>query len=102
MSTDGLIAVTGATGGLGGRVARRLAGRGVAQRLVVRDAARAPELEGAEVVVVKGTYDEAASEVGRGAPEAAFHRAVHTEDFTYRRPCACSYASLGEVAARGR
>jgi NAD(P)H dehydrogenase (quinone) len=44
MSTDGLIAVTGATGGLGGRVARRLAGRGVAQRLVVRDAARAPEV----------------------------------------------------------
>jgi NAD(P)H dehydrogenase (quinone) len=49
MSTDELVAVTGATGGLGGRVARRLAGRGVAQRLVVRDAARAPELDRAEV-----------------------------------------------------
>jgi NAD(P)H dehydrogenase (quinone) len=46
----GTLAVTGATGGLGGRVARRLAGRGVAQRLVVRDPARAPELPGAEVV----------------------------------------------------
>ena len=57
MSTDGLIAVTGATGGLGGRVARRLAGRGVAQRLVVRDAARAPELDGAEVAVA--TYGDA-------------------------------------------
>jgi uncharacterized protein YbjT (DUF2867 family) len=45
------LAVTGATGGLGGRVARRLAARGVAQRLVVRDPSRAPELEGAEVVV---------------------------------------------------
>ena len=44
------LAVTGSTGGLGGRVARRLAGRGVAQRLVVRDPARAPELPGAEVV----------------------------------------------------
>jgi NAD(P)H dehydrogenase (quinone) len=43
------LAVTGATGGLGGRVARRLADRGVAQRLVVRDPARAPELPGAEV-----------------------------------------------------
>jgi uncharacterized protein YbjT (DUF2867 family) len=37
-----LIAVTGATGELGGRVARRLAERGVRQRLIVRDASRAP------------------------------------------------------------
>jgi NAD(P)H dehydrogenase (quinone) len=44
-----LIAVTGATGEVGGRVARRLAERGVEQRLVVRDPSRAPELEGAEV-----------------------------------------------------
>jgi NAD(P)H dehydrogenase (quinone) len=44
------LAVTGATGGIGGRVARRLAGRGAAQRLVVRDPARAPALPGAEVV----------------------------------------------------
>ena len=56
MSTDGLIAVTGATGGLGGRVARRLAGRGLAQRLVVRDAARAPELAGAEAAAA--SYDD--------------------------------------------
>jgi NAD(P)H dehydrogenase (quinone) len=44
-----LIAVTGATGELGGRVARRLAERGLAQRLVVRDPSRAPDLEGSEV-----------------------------------------------------
>jgi NAD(P)H dehydrogenase (quinone) len=44
-----LIAVTGATGFVGGRVARRLAELGVGQRLVVRDPARAPELPGAEV-----------------------------------------------------
>jgi NAD(P)H dehydrogenase (quinone) len=56
MSTDGVIAVTGATGGLGGRVARRLAERGAAQRLVVRDPARAPELAGAEVET--GSYDD--------------------------------------------
>jgi NAD(P)H dehydrogenase (quinone) len=48
MDTD-LIAVTGATGQLGTRVARRLADRGVRQRLIVRDAARAPEVTGAEV-----------------------------------------------------
>jgi len=47
--SDGLIAVTGATGEVGGRVARRLADRGVVQRLVVRDPSRAPQLEGAEV-----------------------------------------------------
>lgn len=45
------IAVTGATGELGGRVARRLAQRGIAQRLVVRDPARAPDLDGATVAV---------------------------------------------------
>ena len=43
------VAVTGATGEVGGRVARRLAERGLKQRLVVRDPSRAPELEGAEV-----------------------------------------------------
>ena len=41
------VAVTGATGYVGGRVARLLAERGVPQRLVVRDPARAPELPGA-------------------------------------------------------
>jgi NAD(P)H dehydrogenase (quinone) len=45
-----MIGVTGAAGGIGGRVARRLAERGVEQRLIVRDASRAPELAGAEVV----------------------------------------------------
>ena len=44
-----MIAVTGATGGVGSRVASRLAGRGEDLRLVVRDPARAPDLPGAEV-----------------------------------------------------
>lgn len=43
------ISVTGATGSLGGRVARELSARGVQQRLIVRDPARAPQLPGAEV-----------------------------------------------------
>jgi NAD(P)H dehydrogenase (quinone) len=50
------VAVTGATGELGGRVARRLADRGQRQRLVVRDAARAPALEGAEVREASGYH----------------------------------------------
>jgi NAD(P)H dehydrogenase (quinone) len=57
MAGTGGIAVTGVTGGLGGRVARRLAERGVEQRLVVRDPARAPEL--AVATVVQGSYDDA-------------------------------------------
>lgn len=42
-----MIAVTGATGELGGRVARRLADAGIPQKVIVRDPARAPELRGA-------------------------------------------------------
>ncbi|WP_404348928.1 SDR family oxidoreductase [Phycicoccus jejuensis] len=44
-----IIGVTGATGAVGGLVARDLAARGVPQRLIVRDASRAPQLDGAEV-----------------------------------------------------
>ena len=50
------VVVTGVTGGLGGRVARRLAERGVGQRLVARDPGRAPELAGAQVAA--GSYDD--------------------------------------------
>jgi NAD(P)H dehydrogenase (quinone) len=56
MDGAGVVAVTGATGGLGGRVARRLAERGARQRLVVRDPSRAPALERAEVAT--GSYDD--------------------------------------------
>jgi uncharacterized protein YbjT (DUF2867 family) len=51
-----VIAVTGATGSLGGRVAARLAAADVPLRLVVRDAARAPRLPGAEVRENPGGY----------------------------------------------
>lgn len=57
--TEQLIAVTGATGGIGGRVATRLAAAGVRQRLIVRDAERAPSLPGAEVREVPGGYADA-------------------------------------------
>lgn len=45
--SDTTIAVTGATGRLGGRVARRLAAAGIPQTLLVRDPARAPHLPAA-------------------------------------------------------
>jgi len=53
------ISVTGATGGLGGRVARELSARGVQQRLIVRDPARAPQLPGAEVAIASYEDSEA-------------------------------------------
>ncbi|ACQ80928.1 NmrA family protein [Beutenbergia cavernae DSM 12333] len=61
------VAVTGASGELGRRVALRLASEGAAQRLVVRDAARAPSsagepIPGAEVAVAAGFRDQAGME----------------------------------------
>lgn len=50
MSSAPALAVTGSTGRLGGRVATRLADRGVEQRLLCRDPARAPHLAGATAV----------------------------------------------------
>jgi uncharacterized protein YbjT (DUF2867 family) len=46
---DELIAVTGATGGVGGRLARRLAAAGASLRLLTRHPAQAPGLPGAEL-----------------------------------------------------
>jgi len=55
-----VIAVTGATGALGGRVARQVAagleGADATLRLVVRDASRAMQLPGAEVTTFPGGY----------------------------------------------
>ncbi|KTR53843.1 NmrA family NAD(P)-binding protein [Curtobacterium oceanosedimentum] len=45
------IAITGATGNVGGAVARALAAAGTPFRMVVRDAARAPELPATDVAV---------------------------------------------------
>lgn len=45
-----MLAVTGATGQIGSRVAARLSNLGFQQRLIVRDPARAPRLPGAEIM----------------------------------------------------
>ena len=55
-----MIALTGATGTLGGRVAARLSAAGAPLRLVVRDAARAPDLPGVEVAENPGGYTDGA------------------------------------------
>ncbi|NUO36305.1 MAG: SDR family oxidoreductase [Terrabacter sp.] len=65
------LAVTGSTGWLGGLVARELADRGVAQRLLVRDVGRAPALPGAEPV--QAAYaDRAAAEAALAGVETLF------------------------------
>lgn len=65
---DDPIAVAGATGELGGRVATRLAARGASQRLIVRDPGRAPAVDGAQVAVAS---DYAAGDEMRAALEGA-------------------------------
>ncbi len=55
------LAVTGSTGALGGLVARSLSDSGVAPRLIVRDASRAPDLPGSEVRVA--SYGDANASV---------------------------------------
>ncbi|KRE63195.1 NAD(P)H-binding protein [Nostocoides sp. Soil756] len=52
------LAITGSTGALGGAVARLLAD--LSPRLVVRDASRAPAIDGSEVVVAGYADDDAA------------------------------------------
>ena len=54
MPDNELIAVTGATGYVGSRVASHLAEAGARTRLVVRDPARAPRVPGAEVRAASG------------------------------------------------
>ena len=51
---SGVVAVTGSTGIVGGRVAARLSAAGVPLRLLARDPARAPEHPGAEVRRIGG------------------------------------------------
>lgn len=52
-----MLAITGATGEIGRRVAVRLAERGLAQRLIVRDPGRAPQLPNAEVFRISSYGD---------------------------------------------
>ena len=70
--TSSLIAVTGATGQLGGRLAFRLAAEGAHQRLIVRDPARAPRLAGASVAVAQSYTDGAGMRAALEGAETLF------------------------------
>jgi NAD(P)H dehydrogenase (quinone) len=55
------LAITGSTGALGSRVARRLAASDVDQRLLVRDLSRVPRLDGGVPVEFAGYHDREGS-----------------------------------------
>lgn len=75
------LAVTGSTGEVGGRVARRLASKGIAQRLVVRDPDKAPVLTGG-VAVGASSYGNASAMASalEGATTLFFVSGRETED----------------------
>ncbi len=68
----GLIAVTGATGGVGSRVARLLSDRGASTVLVVRDASRAPRVAEAQCREASGYLDRHAMESAFEGCQTAF------------------------------
>ncbi|MDT7570185.1 MAG: hypothetical protein QOE05_359, partial [Actinomycetota bacterium] len=74
-----LIALTGATGGIGGRVARSLATHGAQLRLVARDPARAPDV-GAEVRQASYGESDSMREALAGAHTLFFVSAAEDAD----------------------
>ena len=73
------VAITGATGHIGGAVARILAGTGRPLRLLVRDPSRAPSVPGAEVA--QAVYgDPAAVEALRGVETLLMVSAAESDD----------------------
>ncbi|MFD7658616.1 SDR family oxidoreductase [Actinosynnema sp. NPDC059797] len=74
------VAVTGATGHLGGRVAHRLAAAGVPQRLLVRDPARAPKLPGATAAVAPFADRDAVRTALTGVDRVLMVSASETRD----------------------
>lgn len=75
-----MIGVTGSTGRLGGRVARRLSMAGVRQRLLVRDSDRALRLPGASVATAGFADGEAVEAALRGVPVALMVSASEARD----------------------
>jgi NAD(P)H dehydrogenase (quinone) len=73
------IAVTGATGAVGSRVAKRLRDRGADQRLVVRDLARVPAVGGLEAVAMgpRGYRDQTALTEALGGCDTLFLVSAH-------------------------
>ncbi len=92
-----LIGVTGATGRLGGRVARRLAATGAGQRLLVRDPARAPQLPGASVVRAPFGDGESVRAALESAPAVLMVSASETPDRVAQHQAFVDAAAAADV-----
>ena len=90
------LAVTGSTGNLGGVVARLLDRVGSQQRLLVRDAARAPELDGAVPFVTTYADQERTKTALTGAKTLFMVSAAEAEDRLQQH-----YAFVDAAAAAG-
>lgn len=90
------LAIAGSTGALGGMVARQLADAGSSQRLLVRDARRAPELAGAVPAVCSYADSTAALAALKGAKVLFMVSAAEAED-----RLAEHYAFVDAAAAAG-
>jgi uncharacterized protein YbjT (DUF2867 family) len=90
------LAVTGSTGNLGGLVARLLAQAGSQLRLLVRDAARAPGLEGAVAIETAYADPERAKAALTGAKTLFMVSAAEAEDRLQQH-----YAFVDAAAAAG-
>jgi NAD(P)H dehydrogenase (quinone) len=80
--TPGSIAVTGVTGGIGGRVAARLEAAGVRFRGLARDLSRVPAIAGLEAVEMgrAGYRDQAALTEALGGCETLFLVSAHESE----------------------
>jgi NAD(P)H dehydrogenase (quinone) len=67
-----MLGITGASGKLGSKVALRLEKSGVKQRLIVRDASRAPKLKNAEIAQVSSYSDGPAMKKALSGVEILF------------------------------
>lgn len=89
--------ITGATGEVGGRVARALADDGIAPRLLVRDASRAPRLPGAETRVAEYADHDAAVAALRGTDVLFMVSAGESADRVERHRCFIDAAARANV-----
>lgn len=69
---SGLTVVTGATGTIGGRLARRILDSGGKVRILVRDPSRAEDLRAAGAAILQGDYMEPGQLEGFDGADAAF------------------------------
>jgi len=74
------IAVTGATGQLGGRVAKKLDAQQIPSRLIVRDLSRAPDLQHAEAVAASYIERDSMLEALKGIETVFFVSGFESED----------------------